>query len=168
MRVLIVYGTAEGQTRKIASFAADRLTSRGHTVLLADANGVPAALDATHSAFLSVSLSAASQAPDDVQGLQRCLDAFVRQTRWAPRSVHHVAGALRYSEYGFLTRWIMRIIALRRRAPTDTRRDHEFTDWKDLADFIDRFAAAGARRRPQSTESRERSGAGAATGPQAS
>jgi len=37
MKVLIVYGTTEGQTQKIAAFVADRLLARGHGVRLADA-----------------------------------------------------------------------------------------------------------------------------------
>lgn len=37
MRHLIVYATTEGQTRKIARFAADRLTDAGHSVELLDA-----------------------------------------------------------------------------------------------------------------------------------
>jgi menaquinone-dependent protoporphyrinogen oxidase len=49
MKLLIVYGTTEGQTRKIARFAADHLLGRGHSVEVlgaADAEGVvPAAYD---------------------------------------------------------------------------------------------------------------------------
>jgi menaquinone-dependent protoporphyrinogen oxidase len=37
MRILIVYGTTEGQTRKIANFAGERLRNAGHTVELHDA-----------------------------------------------------------------------------------------------------------------------------------
>lgn len=37
MSILIVYGTSEGQTRKIAAFLARRLEDAGHAVTLADA-----------------------------------------------------------------------------------------------------------------------------------
>jgi menaquinone-dependent protoporphyrinogen oxidase len=37
MRILILYGTSEGQTRKIASFVADRCRAAGHDVKLVDA-----------------------------------------------------------------------------------------------------------------------------------
>ncbi|EPX81437.1 flavodoxin domain-containing protein [Salipiger mucosus] len=43
MRILVAYATTEGQTRKIARFAADRLVAAGHTVELLnaeDAGGV--------------------------------------------------------------------------------------------------------------------------------
>ena len=50
MRILIGYGTTEGQTRKIARFAADRLAEAGHAVellSLEDAEGLdPARFDA--------------------------------------------------------------------------------------------------------------------------
>ncbi len=49
MKLLIVYATTEGQTRKVARFAADHLIARGHSVEVlgaADADGlVPAAYD---------------------------------------------------------------------------------------------------------------------------
>ena len=87
------------------------------------------------NAFLSVSLSAASQVASDLEGLKRCVETFSRETRWTPRIVHHAAGALRYSAYSLLKRWALRAIARRRGAPTDTRRDHELTDWADVARF---------------------------------
>jgi menaquinone-dependent protoporphyrinogen oxidase len=37
MKVLIIFGTVEGQTRKIGKFAADRLRKLGHEVSLVDA-----------------------------------------------------------------------------------------------------------------------------------
>ena len=154
MKILLVYGTTEGQTRKIASFAADRLSSRGHTVVLVDASDPPsaldvgrfdgaliaaslhvgryqssvvhfvrqhsAALDAVPNAFISVSLSAASDEPDDTRGLQTCIAEFLDQTGWTPWSVHHVAGAFRYTAYDFLKRWAMKYIAYRNGGPTDT------------------------------------------------
>jgi menaquinone-dependent protoporphyrinogen oxidase len=46
MRVLIVYGTTEGQTRKVATFLADRFLAKSHSVTVVDADKPPAALDA--------------------------------------------------------------------------------------------------------------------------
>lgn len=37
MRILILYGTSEGQTRKVAGFLAGRFSSAGHEVTLSDA-----------------------------------------------------------------------------------------------------------------------------------
>src|SRR6185369_6661471 len=41
MRILIVYGTTEGQTRKIARFMEDVLQEAGHKVSIADASDEP-------------------------------------------------------------------------------------------------------------------------------
>ena len=41
MRILVLYGTTEGQTRKIADFATTRLKQRGDVVALIDAADVP-------------------------------------------------------------------------------------------------------------------------------
>jgi len=173
MRVLLVYGTTDGHTQKIAGFVADRLGRQGHQLVVANAGDVPpfpdprafdtilvaasvhlgryqaavvrfvrehrAAISARANAFISVSLSAAGHDPDDVAGLQRCVADFMRSTGWAPRRIHHVAGAFRYTAYHFLTRYVMKYKAYRRGAPTDTRYDYELTDWDDLARFIDRF-----------------------------
>jgi menaquinone-dependent protoporphyrinogen oxidase len=40
MKILILYGTTEGQTRKIAGFVADKLRAMGDTVTLTDATSV--------------------------------------------------------------------------------------------------------------------------------
>src|SRR5579871_2512049 len=42
MSVLIIYGTSEGQTRKVAEFLAKRLEAAGHVVELVDAIRQPA------------------------------------------------------------------------------------------------------------------------------
>ena len=52
-----------------------------------------------------------------------------------------VAGALAYSHYNLLVRFIMKRIARSAGADTDTSHDYEYTDWADL----DRFTADRAR-----------------------
>lgn len=47
MRILILYGTSEGQTAKIASFLAERFTGAGQQVALIDASRQPASLEVT-------------------------------------------------------------------------------------------------------------------------
>lgn len=41
MKVLIVYGTTEGQTRKVANFLGDEAEKLGHTVVVSDATSHP-------------------------------------------------------------------------------------------------------------------------------
>jgi menaquinone-dependent protoporphyrinogen oxidase len=45
MQILLVYGTQEGQTQKIAGFVADRLTRQGHKVMTGDASAKSALPD---------------------------------------------------------------------------------------------------------------------------
>jgi menaquinone-dependent protoporphyrinogen oxidase len=101
-----------------------------------------AAISARANAFLSVSLAAAGHEPDDVSGLKQCVADFVQATGWVPHRIHHVAGAFRYTAYHFLTRCVMKYIAFRKGAPTDSHYDHELTDWDDLACFADTFGSA--------------------------
>jgi menaquinone-dependent protoporphyrinogen oxidase len=173
MNILLVYGTTEGQTRKIAAFVADRLAADGQRVHSVDASDCAppldpgtfdavliaaslhighyqssvihfvtqhrAALDARPNAFISVSLSAASDESEDVEGLKACVAEFIAQTGWTPRRIHHVAGAFRYTAYDFFKRWAMKYIAYRKGAPANTRRDFELTDWDDLRRFVDAY-----------------------------
>lgn len=184
MKWLLVYGTTEGQTQKIAEFVSSHLTQHGHQTRVVNAINATAAsedprefdaviiaaslhagryqssithfvskqlaaIDARPNAFLSVSLAAASDDHDDIQGLERCVDNFKQQTGWTPQRIHHVAGAFRYTAYDFLKRWAMKYIAYRKGAPTDTSLDHELTDRADLARFIDEFSTDVSVRRPQ-------------------
>ena len=48
---------------------------------------------------------------------------------WRPTSTTRFAGALRYTAYDRVTRWIIKMISGSQGRPTDTTRDHEFTDW---------------------------------------
>jgi menaquinone-dependent protoporphyrinogen oxidase len=103
-------------------------------------------LERLGASFVSVTLSEAGvedpkrtdavrqQAIADVQ---RMLDVFVEETGWRPARMFPVAGALAYSKYNILVRFIMKRIARKEGAPTDTSRDYEFTNW----DAVDRFAS---------------------------
>jgi menaquinone-dependent protoporphyrinogen oxidase len=169
MRFLIVYGTTEGQTRKIADFVGERLEAAGHAIELLDAASLPAdftvpscdraivaaslhagryqaavehfaarnrqMLNTIPTAFLSVSLAAAGDSEEDKRGLQECLEGFLAKTGLKPAAIEHVAGAFRYTEYDFLKRWAMKYIAWRKGQPTDTSRDHEYTDWEAVEGF---------------------------------
>ncbi len=175
MNILVIYGTTEGQTRKIAGFIADRIRDRCETVTLADSTALPKDLDidafdaviaagSVHNgrhqaslfqfvrdrrevlqtkpgAFVSVSLSMASDDKEDRLDAVACADRFLTAAEWKPTVTHLVAGAIRYSQYDFFKSWILRMIASTKGASTDTSQDHEFTDWKDLEAFVDAFLA---------------------------
>lgn len=174
MKLLILYATTEGQTRKIAQFVGDKLTKRGHTVSVADAASPsappdPKAFDAAilagslhagayqaalvhyiqehkaelqrmPTAFISVSLSAASDDTKDNDGLSQCWERFTTQTGWMPLELHQAAGAFRFTKYDFFKRWTMRLIAYQKGVTAAPDSDLELTDWSALETFADDFA----------------------------
>ena len=97
------------------------------------------------AAFLSLTLSQAGAqdpgAPREKRDLAhadavKMIDVFAAETGWLPARSLTVAGALAYTKYGFLTKLIMKRIARKAGASTDTSRDHEFTDWQAVDDFV--------------------------------
>lgn len=68
---------------------------------------------------------------------QRMIDVFIKETGWTPERCLPVAGALLYTRYNFLIRFVMKRISRKQGGPTDTSRDYEFTDWQGLDRFVD-------------------------------
>ncbi|MEX0347110.1 MAG: flavodoxin domain-containing protein [Rhizobiaceae bacterium] len=172
MHVIVIYGTVEGQTRKIARNIAGTVQSLGHDVTVFDAADIddvdlatsdavivaapvhtgkyPAALghwlkhntgelNNLPSVFVSVSLAAASAFPEEQREIDSISADFLEETGWKPDEVHQAAGALRYLEYDFLKRLLMRHIVKQGGGPVDTSRDYEFTDWDALSAFVSNF-----------------------------
>jgi menaquinone-dependent protoporphyrinogen oxidase len=110
---------------------ADRFV-RAHTAAL---NGVP-------SGFFSVSLSAASKNQSEVEAAERLARTFPDTRGWTPAMIASLAGRLAYREYGFFIRFVMKRIARKEGAPTDTSRDYELTNWDQVERLARRFAAS--------------------------
>jgi len=96
--------------------------------------------------FLSVSLEEVTAEDAEVPpekraaaetNVKRTIDRFLADTGWHPLHVAAVAGALMYSKYNFVTRFIMKRIAEKAGKPVDTTRDYEFTDWTKLDRLIE-------------------------------
>ena len=62
---------------------------------------------------------------------------FMEDTGWHPLHVLPVAGALMYSKYNFLVKWVMKRIAHKAGFDGPADRDYEFTNWP----AVDRFVA---------------------------
>lgn len=173
MRILILFATIEGHTRKIVEHISASLQKAGHDVRMINATSersVPGAdefdasivaapvhvgsfpapvrrlvktnadtLMARPGAFVSVSLAAASSEEAEVAEISDYVEAFGNETGWWPVSVHHAAGALKYTEYDFFRRWMLKRIAGKEGGPTDTSKDYEFTDWDALDQFVTEF-----------------------------
>jgi menaquinone-dependent protoporphyrinogen oxidase len=96
-----------------------------------------AALNAKPTMFLSVSLSAAF---DEGRGeAQECIARFIEQTGWTPGISLPVAGALRNEEYDYFQQQILEHVVLKNRKVDHPGQNHEFTDWKALADAVEAF-----------------------------
>ena len=100
------------------------------------------------TAFISVSLSEVgaerrettpAEHIEFVADVNRMLDTFFDQTSWHPTYVKPVAGALAYSKYNFFIRFIMRRIARKQGAPTDTSRDYVYTEWDGVKRFVEDY-----------------------------
>ncbi|HSP17897.1 MAG TPA: flavodoxin domain-containing protein [Myxococcaceae bacterium] len=94
------------------------------------------ALERLPTLFFSVGLAILSKTGDGRAKTMEIVDSFVADTGWRPKRVELVAGALPYSRYNFLIRFMMRRISRSEGGDTDTSRDYEYTDWS----AVDRFA----------------------------
>jgi menaquinone-dependent protoporphyrinogen oxidase len=171
MRILILYASEHGQTEAVAAALATHLERAGHNVYVFDSRlhqpppddydavligtriqierparrilryvrDHRAALDAMPTACFTVSMSAV--AGHDREGARICMDRFLRATGWRPRWRAIFGGGLPYRRYGRALRWLMRRIAATMNAPVDTRRNHDLTDWDEVARFAAQIAA---------------------------
>ena len=97
-----------------------------------------ARLNAVPSGFFSVSLSAAGSEQERADA-SRFVEEFLTQSAWNPAIKATIAGGLRYREYGFLKRWMMKKIAREAGKDTDTSKNHEYTDWNAVDKFVSGF-----------------------------
>ncbi len=173
-RVLILYGTTDGHTRKIATAMAGVLTGEGSRVDTFDAKDVASdirpedydgvivaasihlggyqravrrwvrdhaeQLNRRRGAFVSVCLGILEQRAEAQREVREIMARFLADSGWSPTQSTTVAGALLYTKYGWLKKWIIRRIVAKAGGDTDTTRDFEYTDWNELRAFARAFA----------------------------
>jgi menaquinone-dependent protoporphyrinogen oxidase len=66
---------------------------------------------------------------------------FIKDTNWQPDLIETFAGAVKYTQYGFITRKIMQYISKKEGGDTDTSQDYEYTDWEAVTRFTKQFLA---------------------------
>jgi menaquinone-dependent protoporphyrinogen oxidase len=172
--ILILYGTSEGQTAKIADHIAGVLRDHGHTVEVVDSGQLPEDFEPTEydavlvgasihggkhqsavrmfvttyrgdlttrpTAFFQVCLTATRPDEEGQAEAAGYVTTFVEDTGWRPDRIAIFGGALRYSEYGFLKRLVLKQIVKDITGDTDTSRDYEYTDWDEVETFAADFA----------------------------
>jgi menaquinone-dependent protoporphyrinogen oxidase len=99
-------------------------------------------LGAMPLALFSVSLAAALDDPDSRIEARRRLDELADECGLKPRVVRCIAGALKYTQYDYLKRQLMRMIARHHGRSDDLSADVEYTDWNDVSAFVDEFLSA--------------------------
>lgn len=90
-------------------------------------------------AFVSVSLAIASTDEEEKTEARNYPVQLSDETGWKPRSVLHRAGALKYTQYDFFKRWMLKRIAAAEGGPVDTKHDYEITNWAEVKCFVDDF-----------------------------
>lgn len=170
--ILIVYGTTEGQTRKIAEFLAERIRKQGNSVDLVD-SATPAAdqvvpiylgaiiggsvhyekhqtaltlvkanlawLNTIPTAFFSVNLAMLEKDGKGRAEAKQYADRFLNETGLKPVMTRLIAGALKYTQYDFFKRFMLRYFAKPGGAAAEAEQDTEYTDWAEGGTFADEF-----------------------------
>ena len=170
-RILVLYGTTEGHTAKVAQVIGETLHALGFDTDVTEAGtfdpsprhyqGVIVAasvhggqyqrpvgfwvrrhaadMGALPSAFVSVCLSVRDRNPKTAAESGAIAQRFLESVKWRPGTTKIVAGALPYTRYNILMRWIMKRIVAKAGGDTDTSRDYVYTDWDDLRAFAREF-----------------------------
>ena len=106
-------------------------------------------LERLQAPFLSLTLSQAGAELPTNTAVQRdaahadalrMVADFANETGWRFERSLTVAGALMYSKYNFLVKWIMKRIAHKAGFDGATSRDYEFTNWPAVDRFVEEFA----------------------------
>jgi menaquinone-dependent protoporphyrinogen oxidase len=172
-RILVLFGTTEGQTAKIAAAIGASLRTHDATVDVVEAGSLtidPQTYDAVvvaasvhaagyqravarwvraharalgtrPTAFVSVCLGVLQPDPKVQRHVADIASRFVSEAGWRPTVIKIVAGALPYTRYNWVKRWLMRRIVAKAGGDTDTSRDYEYTDWGDVRAFATQFAS---------------------------
>ncbi len=175
MTILILYGTLEGQTAKVAERMADTLRNKGQQVTTLSVEQLPTNFEVNNfdatiiggsihmgdypnqlkkfvmtnldwlnnvpSAFFTVCMGIHSQHVETREEAGHFGEDFVAQSGWHPKLIETFAGAVKYTQYNFVTRFIMKLISKREGGSTDTSHDHEYTDWETVDCFAEKFMA---------------------------
>ena len=174
-RVLILYGTTDGHTQKIAAGLAAAVREVGCEAEVIDAGTARSPVSPSHydgvivaasihigsfqrsvkrwvrayapeltampSAFIAVCLGILEEQPRATREVYAIMKRFLDQAGWRPTLVQPVAGALPYTRYGPIKRWLMKRKVATVSSDIDTGRDYEYTDWEGLRRFGHQFAA---------------------------
>ena len=98
-------------------------------------------LEAVPTALFQVSLTSANADAEHTETAHGLVQELLDSTGFDPDVVAMFAGALVYTQYGWLKRHVMRAIVKREGADTDMTKDYEYTDWAAVEAFAKDVAA---------------------------
>ncbi|MCH9807451.1 MAG: hypothetical protein K0U74_06955 [Alphaproteobacteria bacterium] len=93
------------------------------------------------SAFLPVSLSAASHNQCEIDAVGEIADRFLFEAGWHPDYVEHVAGAVQDRQLNMVEKVVMHSILHQHGEEADPSGDTVLTNWEKLDRFVKKFAA---------------------------
>jgi|GEM_PF-711917 len=108
-------------------------------------------LSSKPSAFLSVSLSAASNDMASRMSVDATAHTLLLESDWLPSKLLHVAGAVREKELNFFKRGALQAVLRAKGIKPDPSGITVFTDWPALDQFVDEFMPLIARQEAKST-----------------
>lgn len=97
-------------------------------------------LEESHASFVCVNLTARKedQGKDTPEG-NVYVQTFLKKSPWKPHCIGVFAGALRYPQYRFIDRFMIRLIMKMTGGETDTSKEVEYTNWKKVERFACRL-----------------------------
>lgn len=91
-------------------------------------------------AFFSVCLGILEKKPKTLAAEKKIVSDFLVEARLSPVMTEIFPGAIKYSQYGWLKKKILRAIARKAGEDTSYSRDYEYTDWDRVRAFARSFA----------------------------
>jgi menaquinone-dependent protoporphyrinogen oxidase len=104
-----------------------------------------ASLDRIPTALFTVSLNAADKRPEARAADRMLIRKLIEQSGFAPGLTASFAGALKYRDYFWPIRLIMRRISRSAGGDTDTSKNYEYTSWPKVDSFLSSFLSAKER-----------------------
>ena len=97
------------------------------------------ALNSMPSALFQVCLTSANPDAEHTATAHSLVEELMDRTGFDPDAVGMFAGALVYTQYGWLKRHVMRAIVKREGGDLDMTKDYEYTDWDAVTQFAGHF-----------------------------
>ena len=168
-KILIIYSSVHGQTRKISDFIAKKLTSADNDISLISL-GEQIELDDFDKIIIGASIRHGKHNPEVYDFISANIDilnskvtsffsvslvarkagkntpetnpymrAFLSKTAWRPELLQVFGGNLDYQGYNFLDRNIIRFIMWLTKGPTAADTNVEYTDWQQVEQFAEQL-----------------------------